>query len=74
MTLPSFAPLETEHPVTTGGALQSSVKMAYFTDMETVKGVLQFEQNHSAPMVQWWFRTSQNKKTPTRKSTYKMHK
>lgn len=33
------------------GALQSSTKMAYFTNVEKEKWVLQIEQNHSATFV-----------------------
>jgi hypothetical protein len=36
--------------------------------------VLQFEQNHSATLVQRWFHTNYGKEAPTRKSIYKWHK
>jgi hypothetical protein len=48
--------------------------MAYFTDVEKAKCVLQFEQNHSATLVQRWFHTNYGKEAPTRKSIYKWHK
>jgi hypothetical protein len=38
------------------------------------KYVLQFEQNHSATLVQRWFQTNYGKEAPTRKSIYKWHK
>jgi hypothetical protein len=56
------------------GALQSSMEMACFTDVEKAKCMLHFEQNHSAPLVQWWFHTKCGKESPTRKSVYKCHK
>jgi hypothetical protein len=60
--------------VTTGCALQSSIKMAYFTDVERAKRALQFKQNHSATMIQGWFRTYYYDETRTLKSIHKCHK
>jgi hypothetical protein len=38
------------------------------------KCVLQFEQNHSATLVQRWFHRNYGKEAPMRKSIYKWHK
>jgi hypothetical protein len=54
--------------------LQSSIKIAYFTDVEKEKCVLQFEQNHLATLVQWWLCTNYGREEHTRKSIYKWHK
>jgi hypothetical protein len=48
--------------------------MAYFTDVEEAKCLLQFEQNHSATSVQRWFYANYGKEAPTRKSIYKWQK
>jgi hypothetical protein len=56
------------------GALQSSFKMEYFTDVEKAKCVLKFTQNHSATLAQRWFHTNYGKEAPTRKSIYMWHK
>jgi hypothetical protein len=42
--------------------------------MATMKCVLQFEQNHSALLVQWWFCTNYHIEAPIGKSIYKKHK
>jgi hypothetical protein len=71
----SFAQFETYYlwlPVR--DALKLSVKIAYFTDVRKARRVLQFEQNHSATLVQWWFYTHYGKEAPTRNSIYKSHK
>jgi hypothetical protein len=47
--------------------------MAYFADVEKAKCVLQFEQNHSATLIQWQSHTNYGKEAPMRKSTYKYH-
>jgi hypothetical protein len=70
-----YASLETWYPLSPlVGALQSSNKMVYFTDVEKAKYVLQFKQNHSATQVQRWFRKNYGKEAPTSKSIYKWHK
>jgi hypothetical protein len=48
--------------------------MAYFSDVEKAKCVLQFEQNHSATLARRWFRTNYRKEAPARISIYKWHK
>jgi hypothetical protein len=48
--------------------------MAYFTNVEKAKCVLQFKKNHSAALAQWWFHMNYSKEAYTRKSTYKWHK
>jgi hypothetical protein len=55
-------------------ALQSSIKTACLLTWKKAKRVLQFEQNHSATLVQLWFRMNYGKEEPTRKSIYKWHK
>jgi hypothetical protein len=71
----SFVPPGTSHvwaPLVV--TLQSSIKIAYFTDVEKEKCVLQFEQNHLATLVQWWLCTNYGKEEHTRNSIYKWHK
>jgi uncharacterized GH25 family protein len=57
--------------VTTGFCAAIIHQNGKFTVIEKEKYVFQFEQNHSAALVQQWFVRNYGKEAPTRKSIFR---